>query len=276
MPDARPAGNCAVPAGGGAATRPRSFSPGSPRRPAWPSAVTRPSRACPSTWPICLVSSSGRQGRACSCATALKSISNRASRRPQFDPGGIYRAEHDIPDYVSGGKRAHSPRTRSADVVRRPRAVAPGAAARPRSVHDSEPPKSSSSRAAMPTAPPPQAAPPITGIAHWPMQARCTPAKAPTALASTSPPALPVMAWMADARAIAAGRSSLPGPSPAHPHHLPPVPVELLLPNAGDQPREPQPLRTAGCEPALTSRHRRAARRAAAPAAQSEVAAAHG
>ena len=64
-----------------------------------------------------------------------------------------------------------------------------------------------------------------------------------------------------------------PGPTR---DHLPPVPVELLLPNAGDQPREPQPLRTAGCEPALTARHSRVARRAAAPAAQSEVAAAHG
>ena len=82
-----------------------------------------------------------------------------------------------------------------ADVVRRPRAVMPGAAARPRSVHDSEPPQSSSSWAAMRTAPPPQAAPPITAIAHWRMQARCTPAKAPGALATASPPALTVMAW---------------------------------------------------------------------------------
>jgi hypothetical protein len=61
---------------------------------------------------------------------------------------------------VFGGKRAHSVRM-LADVVRRPRAVMPGVAARPRSVHDSEPPKSSSSWAAMRTAPPPQAAPPI-------------------------------------------------------------------------------------------------------------------
>ena len=164
-----------------------------------------------------------------------------------------------------------------ADVVRRPRAVMPGAAARPRSVHDSEPPQSSSSWAAMRTAPPPQAAPPITGIAHWRMQPRCTPATAPRALASTPPPALTVMAWICrcqgdSSREILAARAE-PGPTR---DHLPPVPVELLLPNAGDQPREPQPLRTAGCEPALTSRHSRAARRAAAPAAQSEVAAAHG
>ena len=104
-----------------------------------------------------------------------------------------------------------------ADVVRRPRAVMPGAAARPRSVHDSEPPQSSSSWAAMRTAPPPQAAPPITAIAHWRMQARCTPAKAPRALASTSPPALTMTAWICRCQAIAARRSSLPGPSPGPP-----------------------------------------------------------
>ena len=55
------------------------------------------------------------------------------------------------------------------------------------------------------------------GIAHWRMQARCTPAKAPRALASTSPPALTMTAWICRCQAIAARRSSLPGPSPGPP-----------------------------------------------------------
>jgi hypothetical protein len=51
---------------------------------AWLSAFSWSSRSCPSTWSICLVNSPGRRGRACSCATAVTSISSRASRRPSF------------------------------------------------------------------------------------------------------------------------------------------------------------------------------------------------
>ena len=54
---------------------------------------------------------------------------------------------------------------------RRPCPFVLGAAARPRGVYDSEPPKSSSGWATMLTAAPPQAAPPIIGTAHRRMRA---------------------------------------------------------------------------------------------------------
>ena len=44
---------------------------------AWLSVLTRPSRSRPGTRSICLLSSPGRQGRVCSCPTAVTSISGR-------------------------------------------------------------------------------------------------------------------------------------------------------------------------------------------------------
>src|SRR5258708_22749336 len=83
---------------------------------------------------------------------------------PQFDLGGIEPAEKDIRDCLFDGERAH-PLHLLAKALSRPCPFVLGAAARPRIIHDSEPPKSPSGWSAMLTAPPVLAATPSIGIA---------------------------------------------------------------------------------------------------------------
>jgi hypothetical protein len=60
-----------------AGARSRLLSSGWPCWLAWLSVLTLTSRSCPITWSICLLSSPGRQGRVCSCRTAVTSIGDR-------------------------------------------------------------------------------------------------------------------------------------------------------------------------------------------------------